>query len=83
MERKTENLQKKKSEITDKMIRNYCANQELMLTLHILNTNPQKNSSHFTAIKKKLFSESDEPSLPQGYKYIAQPFVYLLRKIEV
>lgn len=40
------------------MIRNLCAVRDQTLTLHILNTNPQKNSSHFTAKKLNLFSES-------------------------
>lgn len=40
------------------MIRNLRAIQDQMLTLHILNTNPQKNSSHFTAKKLNFFSES-------------------------
>jgi hypothetical protein len=45
--------EKKKGKITDKMIRYYCAIRNRMLTLHILNTNPQKNSSHFTANQLK------------------------------
>lgn len=52
MERKNENLQKSKK--TDKMIRNLGALDDQMLTLHISNTSPQMNSSHFAVNQPKF-----------------------------